>query len=397
MLTDKGLKTLLNKPQIKEVVKSHRYGVSARVRVTGAISFIYRYRYAGKAKKLTLGVYPQLSLMAAGTLAKTYNELVAEGLDPQIQEKLRKVADSEAVTVRRLADKWYKSTKATKRVSCAAQKGIVERHLLPKLGDLPWDKINKAMWMDLFEGLSAQVGIVNVVLTEVKNMCNYGESREEIENLNVLSITPTKIGYARTKRTRSLSSDELAIMLNHVENGKMNKINKLRVHVTLIFGCRIGELRNAKKVDFDFKEMVWTIHEHKERARNPDAPPIYRPIIDELVPILKLAFALFPSTKYAFPSANGERCGDTMESSVMAALQVSLSRKGTPIDHFTFHDLRRTARTNWSRVTTVVVAEKMLGHKMPFIQDVYDKYSYMDEMREAYTKWYALVEKLRKP
>lgn len=394
MLTDKALKSLLNKPQKKEVVKSHRYGVSARIRVTGSVSFIYRYRYAGQSRKITLGAYPDLSIMAASEIAKTYNELVAQGLDPKIQEKIRKVVDAESITVGELATKWYKSAKAKKRVSCAAQKRTVELHLLPKLGDLPWDRISKATWMDLFEELSAQVGTVNIVLTEVKNMCNYGESRGEVENLNVLSITPNKIGYKRPKRARALSNAELKTVLRHVSTGKMNKINQIRVMLTLLFGCRIGELRKAKKKDFDFNEMIWTIHEHKERTRNPDAPPIYRPIIPEIVPMIKLAFALYEDTELALPSANGEQCGDSMEASVMAALRTSLDRKGTPVPHFTFHDLRRTARTNWSKLTTVVVAEKMLGHKLPFVQDVYDKHAYMDEMREAYTKWYALIKKI---
>lgn len=38
----------------------------------------------------------------------------------------------------------------------------------------------------------------------------------------------------------------------------------------LIFGCRVGELRTAKKSDFDFQNHTWTIppEQHKTGARS---------------------------------------------------------------------------------------------------------------------------------
>lgn len=52
------------------------------------------------------------------------------------------------------------------------------------------------------------------------------------------------------------------------------------------------------------------------------------------------------------------------------------------------HDLRRTARSNFSKFTEPHVAEIMLGHKLPGVWQVYDQYDYLEEQREAYQKWF---------
>lgn len=48
------------------------------------------------------------------------------------------------------------------------------------------------------------------------------------------------------------------------------------------------------------------------------------------------------------------------------------------------HDLRKTARTNFSRFTEFHVAEMMLGHAIP---RVYDYHDYLEEQRAAYQAW----------
>ena len=43
-------------------VKTDRDGLSVRVSKTGKLTFQFRYRYAGKAKRIDLGSYPLISL-----------------------------------------------------------------------------------------------------------------------------------------------------------------------------------------------------------------------------------------------------------------------------------------------------------------------------------------------
>lgn len=64
---------------------------------------------------------------------------------------------------------------------------------------------------------------------------------------------------------------------------------------------------------------------------------------------------------------------------------------GIEMEHWTLHDLRRTARTNLSDLTEPHIAEIMLGHKLPGVWQVYDRHGYIEEQRRAYSLWWARV------
>jgi len=55
-----------------------------------------------------------------------------------------------------------------------------------------------------------------------------------------------------------------------------------------------------------------------------------------------------------------------------------------PIDHWTLHDLRRTARSLMSRAGVPSDhAERVLGHTIPGVRHVYDRHAYVAEKREG--------------
>ncbi|MNJ58113.1 hypothetical protein D3C77_537330 [compost metagenome] len=57
------------------------------------------------------------------------------------------------------------------------------------------------------------------------------------------------------------------------------------------------------------------------------------------------------------------------------------------MQHWSVHDLRKTARTNFSTLTEPHIAEIMLGHKLPGSWQVYDQYDYLAEQKDAYSAW----------
>jgi hypothetical protein len=58
------------------------------------------------------------------------------------------------------------------------------------------------------------------------------------------------------------------------------------------------------------------------------------------------------------------------------------------IPHFTYHDLRRTLRSNTKRLKIdPEVAEAMLNHKKQGLNEIYDGYDFFDEKRDGYARW----------
>lgn len=65
------------------------------------------------------------------------------------------------------------------------------------------------------------------------------------------------------------------------------------------------------------------------------------------------------------------------------------------LEHFTLHDLRRTARTHLARLgVSPHVAERCLNHKLPGINDTYDTHDYLSERRLALNGWADLLVRL---
>jgi integrase len=62
------------------------------------------------------------------------------------------------------------------------------------------------------------------------------------------------------------------------------------------------------------------------------------------------------------------------------------------MDHWTFHDLRRTSRSLMSRAGVPADhAERCLGHVIAGVRGAYDRHAYLSEKRSAFEALAALV------
>ena len=69
--------------------------------------------------------------------------------------------------------------------------------------------------------------------------------------------------------------------------------------------------------------------------------------------------------------------------------------EGAPIANWTVHDLRRTARSLMSRASVRPdVSERVLGHAIPGVEGVYDRYSYDREKAEALAQLAGLIRSM---
>ena len=63
--TDRGILALKSKSERYERWEDGRTGFGIRVSPRGRKSWLYMYRFNGKARRMTLGVYPNMSLADA--------------------------------------------------------------------------------------------------------------------------------------------------------------------------------------------------------------------------------------------------------------------------------------------------------------------------------------------
>lgn len=397
-LSDAWLKAQYNKPREALGEYADRDGLSVRISLKGKVVFQLRYRYDSQAKRLDLGSYPALSLKAARTETLRLKATLEQGHDPKIVRALEKQAIIKADSIESLFRQWYESYCKKNKKGHAEVLRSFELHVFPRIGQLPASKVTLHEWLDLLEKhASVRPGIADRILTNAKQMLKWGVKRQLIPANPLVEINAKEdLQIKKVAGSRSLSNEEIVWVWRAIEESRMATKNKLFMKLCLIYGCRNGELRLSKKEHFDFSAKVWTIPPENHKLGKTSQKPLLRPIIPEIEPLLYQAIALSGQSKYLFTNEGSlEPMGTGAPLALPYNIMQWLRRHAAyEMPHWSIHDLRKTARTNFSTLTEPHVAEIMLGHKLPGSWQVYDHYDYLPEQAQAYSAWVKRLDEL---
>ena len=136
-LTDTAIRTA--KPKEKPWKLTDGGGLYIEIAPSGGKWWRLKYRYGGKEKRLSLGVYPFVSLKDARARAIAAKELLARGIDPSAERRAAKVeAAAAALTFEKVAREWYAKQlgKWTPRHAGNVLRRL-EVHAFPELGARP--------------------------------------------------------------------------------------------------------------------------------------------------------------------------------------------------------------------------------------------------------------------
>ncbi|MBT8123767.1 MAG: site-specific integrase, partial [Gammaproteobacteria bacterium] len=398
-LTESWLKANLNKVRTKKLIKVDRDGLNARLSPKGKITYMLRYYYNNNRHDLDIGTYPLMSLKEARAEVTRLRKKLEQGHNPKVVRQLERQAIIAAKSLQALFDLWYETYCIKNKKGHAEIKRSFEIHVFPRIGKLPAERVTLHEWLDILEGLAEKKpAIAERLLVNAKQMLKFAVKRKLIPS-NPLSEIYAKDDLQIKKRAvdRTLSDEEIRMLWLAVDQSRITPKNKLFVKLCLIYGCRNGELRVAEKTHFDFNTMVWTIPPENHKLGKNTGKPLLRPITPSIEGYLKQAFALSGASKYVFTN---DGSNEVMGLRAPLALPYNIIQhlrrhESYDLPHFSMHDLRRTARSNFSTLTEFHIAETMLGHSIGRIVQTYDKYDYLEEQDMAYEAWcerlYAIV------
>ncbi|BCE02964.1 tyrosine-type recombinase/integrase [Marinicellulosiphila megalodicopiae] len=391
-LTDTWLKANNGKLIDKRIEVTDRDGLSIRVSPKGKITFQMRYRINGKLTRLDLGSYPKISLKDARSENLRYRSLLEKGKDPKSIKSIERNPAGDTKNFKGLFMAFYNDYCVNVKTGHVELLRSFELYVFKDLGVLDAKDITPQIWMEHLHKIKTKSeSIAERVLVNVKQCYNWGIKRGIIE-INPIALITAKADLRISKKqvNRVLSNDEVTLLLEALDKSRMTRKNSLFIKLCLFYGCRNGELRVSKKSDFDFDEMVWTVPAENHKIGKLTGKPLYRPIIPELIPLIKEAMLLSKGSEYLFNNANNK---NVMSRSSPLALPYNVMQwlrknKDFEMEHWSIHDLRRTARTNFSKYAQPHISEIMLGHKLPGQWHVYDHHNYLDEQTEVYSKWF---------
>ena len=390
-LTEAWLKAQVGKDREKLEEFADRDAMSVRITPKGKVIFQLRYRYGGKQHRLDLGSYPNLSLKMGRAESDRLRAELEQGYDPK-QVKLQEISSiKEAYTFNKLFYEWHEKFCVPNKSSENKIKRSFEIYVLPEIGHQNSDNITANQWFNLLEDIAKKSPSISERILLNANQCLKWGSKRGLTMANHLANVSARhdLRIEKNMKERALSDKEIYLAFYAMHRSRMAYKNKIFLTLLIIYGCRVGELKAAKKEHFDFENNVWTIPMENHKTGKKIKKPLKRPITENIKPYIVEAMGLSEKSEYLFTVDTGEKpLGESAHLSMPNNIFQWLKRhKDIEMQHWSVHDLRRTMRTNMSTIAQPHVCEIMLGHALPKIWGTYDKHDYLEEQATAYTQW----------
>jgi integrase len=385
-LSDRQIKNLKPRDQRYEVFEDRGFGV--RVSSAGRKTFIYLYRMPGEENKrrLSLGIYPVMSLAEAHRRHAEAREMVAKGIDPGAKAVAEKKEEREAPTVAALAEEYMEKWAKPRKRSWSKDKSMLDKDILPVWGRRKARDITRRDVIRLLDNIvdrGAPIG-ANRTLAVIRKMFHFAVSRDIVPASPCAAI---QAPAPANRRDRVLSAEEIRSLWQGLDRTRITEGIRLALKLQLVTAQRKGEIISAEWIDIDLKEGWWTIPAEKAKNRLPHRVPL-SPVALE---ILQAARILAGNSQWLFPSPRGNR--HITAPAVNHALHLSL--KDLEMENVVPHDLRRSAASHMtgSGISRLVV-QKILNHVENGVTAVYDRHSYDPEKRQALEAWGRKLEEI---
>ena len=121
----------------KPTAKADGEGLTFTLSAKGTAAWTLRYSHGGKAKELTLGRYPDMSLAKARAIASAKRVEIQQGVDVAAQKRHADQAAAQAWTFRKLAEDYF--DKGAKKLAAGTARNRSQQlrdYVYPKIGNI---------------------------------------------------------------------------------------------------------------------------------------------------------------------------------------------------------------------------------------------------------------------
>jgi integrase len=198
-------------------------------------------------------------------------------------------------------------------------------------------------------------------------------------------------------RERVLTEHELAAVYRVAINGAA-PFHRI-VALLVLTGQRKGEIAHLEWRWFDEDKRTITLPSSLTKNKRQHVFPY-----GEGVAGILMALPRIEGSPYLFPAAREQVRGKPVTvfngwAKPKVDFDRALEKAGYDVAHWTLHDLRRTFSSGMAALSvSQTVVEKLLNHvsggTLSPIAQVYNRYTFMDEMRDAIRRWEAKLASL---
>lgn len=270
-LTD--IKAKNAKPLEKEYKLTDGFGMFLRVTPKGSKYWQMAYRFEGKQKLFSIGVYPAVSLSDARQRRDEARRLLAQGIDPnakkQAEVKELKAKRDNTRSFRTVAKAWFSTkTKWSDDYGDAVWKRL-ETYVFPVIGDKDVAELDTGDLLVPVKKVEA-LGYLEVAMRiqqYITAILRHAVQQKLIRH-NPAYDMEGAVQKPQTEHRPALELEEIPQLLNKIAEYKGRRLTILAIQLNLMIFIRSSELRFARWSEIDFKSKLWVIPEQREAIEN---------------------------------------------------------------------------------------------------------------------------------
>ena len=392
MLTD--AKARAAKPKDKDYKLAAGEGLYLLVRTNGGKYWKLKFRFGGKERKLSFGVYPAVSLREAREKATEAKTLLRQGINPSEQKRLNKAAKllAEASSLSAISAEWMATHIEDKSASHQKRtKATLARHLLPYLGDRPLAEITAVELLAVLRRAES-AGLIDSAHRARQlfgQIARYAIATGRIDK-DVAADLKGALKSVKTRHYAALTSpEEVGRLMAAIDAYTATPVVMAALRISPLLLARPGEIRHMEWSELDLSTFTWTISAAKMKMGG-----------DHIVPLSTQALSILeeirPFTghgRYVFPSARKQ--GRPLSEN---GIRVALRTMGYTNEQMTPHGFRAMARTLLDEALGVRVEyiEHQLAHEVKDATGrAYNRTKFLPQRAEMLQQWADYLDELK--
>jgi integrase len=367
-------------------------GLYLEVAPAGGKWWRLKYRFGGKEKRLSLGVYPDVTLKDARERRDQARKLLANGTDPSENRKAMRSARVEraANSFEVVAREWFaKHSPNWSARHAAVTMRRLERDIFPWIGGTPVADVTAPQLLEVIRRIEQRGALVTAhrALGNCGQVFRYAVATGRAErdpSGDLRGALPPVKGEHFASVTDPKKVAEVLRAINGYEG---TLIVRCALHLAPLVFVRPGELRKAEWADIDLDAAEW-----RYTVTKTDAEHIV-PLCRQAVEILRELYPLTGRGRYVFPSARSA-ARPMSDNAILAAMR----RMGIGKDEMSGHGFRAMART---------ILDEVLGFRADFIEHqlahavrdplgrAYNRTAHLPERRHMMQAWGDYLDRLK--
>lgn len=380
-LTEKQIKTIQPEEKIRRYTDSR--GLYLEVSPKGGKWWRLKYQFDGKEKRISLGVYPAISLKDARGAAYAAKELLRKGIDPSAAK--RTPAPEPTLSFQCVAEEWFqKQLGLWTDAHTAKVKSRLTEKVYPAFGGMAVTEVSPGVVLSFCRQIESSISpyTAHVMHGLVSRIFRFAVACGYVQSDPCRDLLGALAPHKETKMpaiTNPVKVGELAAKID-VYDGLIT--TRCAMQLLLLCMCRTQEIRWMRWDDIDFEEQLWRLPADIMKKRREHLVPLSRQalgILAQLRPVTGEFDLVFPSY------CRGRKNVPMGKNTVNNALRTMGYNEGEIVGH----GFRSAASTILNELGWNPDAiERQLAH-VPTDKSraAYNRAAYLDERRRMLQAW----------